>query len=254
MGDMKEVGGDLQDHHIADLMSRGLNLKKKNGKHYLATKTVTQPKRLNEQDDDIAILTMILPGEKFECVLKKNCLMGDSKANKLGTKKMEYKTRQWHEKCFVCCVCKSPIGTQSFIPREQEIYCSGCYEEKFATRCVKCNKVITSGGVTYKNEPWHRDCFTCTHCNSPLAGQRFTSKDDKPYCADCYGELFAKRCCACSKPITGIGGTRFISFEDRNWHNDCFFCGTCKTSLVGRGFIADGDDVICPECARQKLM
>ena len=28
------------------------------------------------------------------------------------------------------------------------------------------------------------------------------SRDDKPYCADCFGELFSKRCTA-SKPITG---------------------------------------------------
>ncbi|XP_033231869.1 zinc finger protein 845 isoform X2 [Belonocnema kinseyi] len=171
-----------------------------------------------------------------------------------GTKKMEYKTRQWHEKCFCCVVCKNPIGTKSFIPREQEIYCAGCYEDKFATRCVKCNKIITAGGVTYKNEPWHRDCFTCSHCNNSLAGQRFTSRDEKPYCAECFGELFAKRCTACSKPITGIGGTRFISFEDRHWHNDCFICAGCNTSLVGRGFITDADDIICPECAKQKLM
>ncbi|XP_057660959.1 zinc finger and SCAN domain-containing protein 12 isoform X1 [Diorhabda carinulata] len=171
-----------------------------------------------------------------------------------GTKKMEYKTRQWHEKCFCCCVCKVPIGTQSFIPREQEIYCAKCYEEKFATRCIKCNKVITSGGVTYKNEPWHRECFTCTHCQRSLAGERFTSRDDKPYCAECFGELFAKRCTACSKPITGIGGTKFISFEDRHWHNDCFFCASCRTSLVGRGFITDQEDIICPDCAKAKLM
>lgn len=171
-----------------------------------------------------------------------------------GTKKMEYKTRQWHEKCFCCCVCKTAIGTKSFIPREQEIYCAGCYEEKYATRCIKCKKIITSGGVTYKNEPWHRECFTCTHCQVSLAGQRFTSRDEKPYCAECFGELFAKRCTACVKPITGIGGTRFISFEDRHWHNDCFICAICKTSLVGRGFITDEQDVICPECAKQKLM
>ncbi|XP_039293873.1 transforming growth factor beta-1-induced transcript 1 protein isoform X2 [Nilaparvata lugens] len=171
-----------------------------------------------------------------------------------GTKKMEYKTRQWHEQCFCCCVCKSPIGTKSFIPREQEIYCATCYEEKFATRCVKCNKIITSGGVTYKNEPWHRECFTCTNCSLSLAGQRFTSRDEKPYCADCFGELFAKRCTSCCKPITGIGGTRFISFEDRHWHNDCFICAMCKNSLVGRGFITDGDDIICPDCAKTKLM
>ncbi|XP_065163065.1 four and a half LIM domains protein 2 isoform X4 [Atheta coriaria] len=171
-----------------------------------------------------------------------------------GTKKMEYKTRQWHEKCFCCVMCKTPIGTQSFIPREQEIYCAKCYEEKYATRCIKCNKVITSGGVTYKNEPWHRDCFTCTNCQNSLAGERFTSRDDKPYCANCFGELFAKRCFACRKPITGIGGTKFISFEDRHWHNDCFFCASCRTSLVGRGFITDQEDIICPECAKQKLM
>ncbi|CAF4904385.1 unnamed protein product [Pieris macdunnoughi] len=167
---------------------------------------------------------------------------------------MEYKTRQWHEKCFCCVVCKNPIGTKSFIPREQEIYCAGCYEDKFATRCVKCNKIITQGGVTYKNEPWHRECFTCTNCDNSLAGQRFTSKDEKPYCAECFGELFAKRCTSCTKPITGIGGTRFISFEDRHWHNDCFICAQCKTSLVGKGFITDGPDIICPECAKQKLM
>ena len=46
-----------------------------------------------------------------------------------------------------------------------------------------------------------------------LAGQKFASREDKPYCANCFGELFAKRCTACSKPITGAGGTRFISFE-----------------------------------------
>lgn len=58
----------------------------------------------------------------------------------------------------------------------------------------------------------------------------------------------------CNKPITGIGGTKFISFEDRHWHNDCFYCASCRTSLVGRGFITDQDDIICPECAKQKLM
>lgn len=72
---------------------------------------------------------------KFNLIIKKIILIF------AGTKKMEYKTRQWHEKCFCCCVCKTPIGTKSFIPREQDIYCAGCYEDKFATRCIKCKKV-----------------------------------------------------------------------------------------------------------------
>ncbi|XP_055685979.1 four and a half LIM domains protein 2 isoform X11 [Lutzomyia longipalpis] len=234
-----------------------------NSRLRLTSKTVGNDriKKARDNNEEIAVLSMFLPmqsrqeeNNQFRCALGYACKLGNAREATPGTKKMEYKTRQWHEKCFCCCVCKTPIGTKSFIPREQEIYCAGCYEEKYATRCVKCNKIITSGGVTYKNEPWHRECFTCTHCSTSLAGQRFTSRDDKPYCADCFGELFAKRCTACTKPITGIGGTRFISFEDRHWHNDCFICALCKTSLVGRGFITDGADIICPECAKQKLI
>lgn len=171
-----------------------------------------------------------------------------------GAKKMEYKNKKWHEKCFCCAVCKKVIGTKCFIPKDQEIYCVTCYEDKFVTKCKKCNKIIISGGVTYKNDPWHKECFTCTNCNTSLAGQRFTSRESKPYCAECFGEMFAKRCFSCKKPIVGIGSTRFISFEDRHWHNDCFICAACDTSLVGRGFITDGEEIICPECVKQKLL
>ncbi|VDM80080.1 unnamed protein product, partial [Strongylus vulgaris] len=59
-------------------------------------------------------------------------------------KKMEYKGKQWHDKCFCCAHCKNPIGTKSFIPKNEEVYCGSCYEEKFATRCNKCKKVKDS--------------------------------------------------------------------------------------------------------------
>ena len=62
-------------------------------------------------------------------------------------------------------------------------------------------------------QAWHRECFVCANCATMLAGQKFASREDKPYCATCFGELFAKRCTACSRPITGAGGTKFISFE-----------------------------------------
>ena len=64
-------------------------------------------------------------------------------------------------------------------------------------------QVINKGGISYKNIPFHRECFNCTSCSKLLAGEKFTSKDELPYCGDCYGELFAKRCCRCSRPITG---------------------------------------------------
>ncbi|XP_023244352.1 four and a half LIM domains protein 2-like [Centruroides sculpturatus] len=168
---------------------------------------------------------------------------------KAGTRKMEYKDKQWHENCFYCVVCTNPIGTKNFIPKDNDIYCMTCYERKFTIYCIKCNQVISVSGVTFRNEHWHRECFCCTNCQTYLAGQRFTSRNEEPYCAECFGELFAKKCTACKTPITSICGARFITFEDRNWHNDCFVCATCKVSLTGRGFFINGDDILCPKCA-----
>ena len=79
--------------------------------------------------------------------------------------------------------------------------------DAIASVCLCVCQVITKGGITYKNTTWHRDCFTCSHCAKTLAGEKFTSQDDQPYCADCYGELFAKKCDSCMKPITGISSS-----------------------------------------------
>ena len=68
---------------------------------------------------------------------------------------MEYKGKKWHDKCFNCVVCKHQVGSKPFIinpQNETDVYCVGCYEEKFATKCTKCKKVMTTGGVTFKNE------------------------------------------------------------------------------------------------------
>jgi LIM domain-containing protein 2 len=50
--------------------------------------------------------------------------------------------------------------------------------------------------------------------------------------------------------FTGLGGTKYISFEERQWHNDCFNCKKCSLSLVGRGFLTERDDILCPDCGK----
>ena len=52
--------------------------------------------------------------------------------------------------------------------------------------------------------------------------------------------------------LTGSGGTRYISFEDRHWHNDCFVCQRCQGSLVGRGFLTEGPEILCPDCGKRE--
>ena len=62
---------------------------------------------------------------------------------------------------------------------------------------------ITTGGVNYRDQPWHKECFVCIGCKQQLAGQRFTSRDDFAYCLDCFCNLFAKKCAYCTTPISG---------------------------------------------------
>ncbi|KAM9005078.1 four and a half LIM domains protein 5 isoform X1 [Sarcophilus harrisii] len=174
----------------------------------------------------------------FQC--KKNILP--------GSRKMEFKGNVWHETCFVCQSCQKPIGTDPLISRESKNYCVPCFEKQFAPRCSGCQKVITTGGMTYRDEPWHKECFLCTGCNKQLFGESFVSKDDHPYCQDCFASLYAQRCEGCTKPITALGSPQYISFQERQWHSDCFKCGKCNASLVGQGFLTHQEAILCREC------
>jgi len=58
----------------------------------------------------------------------------------------------------------------------------------------------------------------------------------------------------CAPGKGGLGSTKFVAFETLAWHNDCFYCHICQDSMVGKGFIQDGDNIICPECARKKMI
>lgn len=152
-------------------------------------------------------------------------------------------------------------------------------------------QAITTGGVTYQDKPWHRECFLCIGCKRQLSGQRFTSRENYPYCLECFSNLYAKKCVGCTKPITsesqlmfihsfgshshlykncqkkksnknvsnsffcafaGLAGAKYISFEERQWHSECFNCMQCSVSLVGRGFLTQRDDILCTECGREK--
>lgn len=69
--------------------------------------------------------------------------------------------------------------------------------------CFCVLQALTKGGVTYKDEVWHKECFLCTGCKAPLAGQPFTSQGESPYCVKCFSSLYAKKCAGCNTAITG---------------------------------------------------
>lgn len=64
-------------------------------------------------------------------------------------------------------------------------------------------QVLLQGGVTFRDLAYHRECFLCTGCDTELANVKFATKEEQPYCPDCYIKTFAKICEKCSQPIAG---------------------------------------------------
>ncbi|XP_007259467.2 four and a half LIM domains protein 1b isoform X2 [Astyanax mexicanus] len=169
-----------------------------------------------------------------------------------GTENVEYKGNTFHEECFTCYQCKKPISSQSFLTKNDNIYCTSCHEKKFAKQCAGCKKAITSGGVNYQDQPWHSACFVCASCQKPLAGTRFTSHEDRVYCVDCYKNSVAKKCSACQNPITGFGkATNVVNYEGGTWHDYCFNCRKCSLNLSDKRFVSKNGDVYCSDCSKK---
>uniref|UniRef100_A0A8B9JJD8 Four and a half LIM domains 3b n=1 Tax=Astyanax mexicanus TaxID=7994 RepID=A0A8B9JJD8_ASTMX len=160
-----------------------------------------------------------------------------------------YDDHHYHEECFRCSRCERSLAEEPFTCQDDALLCNDCYCSEFSSKCVACNKTaLVQGGVTYRDEPWHRECFLCTGCKTQLAGQPFTSQGESPYCVKCFSSLYAQKCSACNKPITGFGDGKYVSFEDRQWHQSCFKCAGCSASLVGAGFFPSGGKVYCKDC------
>lgn len=170
-----------------------------------------------------------------------------------GMTKIECNGKQWHKECFICCKCESKICRASFVPVGKDIFCNKCYTDDNAAKCIRCTKDVTSDGITYHNQPWHMRCLKCTHCKKSLAKLVFTSREDKLYCEICLEKLFSKKCQACSKPKSGIDGARYISLNSCYWHSSCFCCASCSKSLVDEDFIREGEEILCIECAEERM-
>ncbi|MEQ2214259.1 hypothetical protein XENOCAPTIV_028579, partial [Xenoophorus captivus] len=156
------------------------------------------------------------------------------------SKELHHKNRYWHEDCFRCAKCYKPLASEPFSARDDgKIMCGKCGSREDGNRCQGCYKVvmpgatallcmlselntminlllflfikpITSGGISYQDQPWHSECFVCETCRKPLAGTRFTSHEDHVYCVDCYKTDVAKKCHGCKNPITGQARIKYL--------------------------------------------
>ncbi|XP_037088264.1 four and a half LIM domains protein 3-like, partial [Pollicipes pollicipes] len=140
-----------------------------------------------------------------------------------------------------CCL---PLEGRPFALREERALCgpcsSGAPPASEQPRCDGCGLQIDPDSVRMSpnqasgtRPALYAASATCRWCEAGLAGQKFRSHEQQPYCSDCYREAFAKRCARCHRLIPMAKGVRYIVFEKRCWHNECFSCRRLRR-LAGR--------------------
>jgi len=97
--------------------------------------------------------------------------------------------------------------------------------------CGACDKPIVGQVITALGKTWHKEHFSCDHCNEELGNKNFFERDGKPYCEPDYHSLFSPRCAYCNGPILD----KCVTALEQTWHPEHFFCTHC-----GQPFGADG--------------
>lgn len=69
---------------------------------------------------------------------------------------LSYKEKHWHEQCFLCAKCRVSLVDKPFGSKAEKVYCAGCYDAAFASRCDGCTEVFRAGellgGHVYSTE------------------------------------------------------------------------------------------------------
>eukprot|EP01129_Flabellula_baltica_P015416 TRINITY_DN782_c0_g1_i1.p1 TRINITY_DN782_c0_g1~~TRINITY_DN782_c0_g1_i1.p1 ORF type:complete len:878 (+),score=171.93 TRINITY_DN782_c0_g1_i1:90-2636(+) len=149
--------------------------------------------------------------------------------------------KQYHPEHFMCTSCGSLLGAGNFFEQEGQPQCENCFQNYYSMRCAACGLAITNQVLTALDQHWHTHCFVCTNCLGPFDDGNFFEKDSRPYCSNCYFDVFAPRCRSCDQAIQGpcvnaLGG---------QWHPQHFICHYCKRPFPNGAFYDIGGLPYC---------
>ncbi|XP_051790113.1 PDZ and LIM domain protein 7 isoform X2 [Erpetoichthys calabaricus] len=151
--------------------------------------------------------------------------------------------RSWHPEEFTCCQCKAVLEEGGFFEERGSIYCTKCYDSRYAPNCAKCKKIITGEIMHALKMTWHVQCFVCAACKTPIRNDAFYMEEGEPYCEKDYEKMFGTKCHGCDFKIDA--GDRFLEALDYSWHDTCFVCAVCQINLEGKTFYSKKDKPLC---------
>jgi len=150
---------------------------------------------------------------------------------------------KWHPSCFTCCVCSTQLIDDVYF-YEGKLYCQKDLYDTFLDKCARCNDPIRDQCIRALEQKWHKGCFTCKVCQTPITGA-FMTRDGQPYCKEDYSKTFAEKCDKCGEAITAM----CIAIGGKKVHPQCFRCFVCDDLIEG-SFLkgADGN----PRCHKKE--
>ncbi|KAG9263817.1 PDZ and LIM domain protein 7 isoform X3 [Astyanax mexicanus] len=151
--------------------------------------------------------------------------------------------RSWHPEEFTCCQCRVMLDEGGFFEEKGSVYCTKCYDNRYAPNCDKCKKKITGEIMHALKMTYHVQCFLCAACKTPIRNQAFYMEEGEPYCERDYEKMFGTKCHGCDFKIDA--GDRFLEALGYSWHDTCFVCALCHINLEGKTFYSKKDKPLC---------
>lgn len=166
----------------------------------------------------------------------------------MSGKVINVKGSRFHKDCFNCFSCRQSLQKLGgFLEHEGNFFCKNCYGEQVGPKCPGCLRPVQAG-LKAIDAIWHPQCFKCTSCSCDFGNSvPYKPHEGKPYCTECYENVFLDKCFKCGEIIRG----EMIEGMQNKFHPQCLLCDDCESPIsAGDTFHTAGDRVYCDACFR----
>ncbi|XP_041639496.1 filamin-binding LIM protein 1 [Cheilinus undulatus] len=147
---------------------------------------------------------------------------------------IEALNRTYHDGCFQCRSCHSPLAGKHYYNKAGTPLCEDCYQASLEL-CWACGEPITDHVIRALERAYHLTCFTCATCKQQIGEQPFAQGEvGEVYCLPDYYRKYAPKCSACNQLIIPKeDGTDSYNVEclGRSYHENCYRCEVCFIQL-----------------------
>ena len=108
--------------------------------------------------------------------------------------------KSWHPHCFTCSDLKCnqilAFDEGGFFELDGEAYCENHFNARTGSICTVCHQTISGPCLMALKKAYHPHHFICSFCSKMLKSldqdsePSYCARNEKPYCRDCYLQLY----------------------------------------------------------------